>query len=176
MVTILRQSRQSSWLKLQRMGQVGLATGTAALLLSVILAALAGSWSGAAADDGTSCASSSATATATPTPTTTATATATASPSCSASATPTYTDTTSASATATDTSTDTSTATASPTPSVGTSGGYTTSVPVGAPSTGGGIGPGVNGVLAAVGGVVMAAGGGLVLLARWRQRRSVRGV
>jgi hypothetical protein len=47
---------------------------------------------------------------------------------------------------------------------------------VGAPATGGGTGPGVDGLVAAVGGAVMVAGGGLVLLARWRQRRTVRGV
>jgi len=45
---------------------------------------------------------------------------------------------------------------------------------VGAPDTGGGTGPGANGLLVAVGGVIMAAGGGLVLLAQWRRRRSVR--
>ena len=40
----------------------------------------------------------------------------------------------------------------------------------------GGMGPGVNGAVAAGGAAVMAVGGGLVLLARWRRRRSPRGV
>jgi hypothetical protein len=47
---------------------------------------------------------------------------------------------------------------------------------VGAPATGGGTGPGANAMVAAAGAAVMATGGGLVLLARWRRRRGVRGV
>jgi len=47
---------------------------------------------------------------------------------------------------------------------------------VGAPATGGGTGPGVDGAVAGAGGAIMAAGGGLVLLARWRRRRGVSGV
>jgi hypothetical protein len=46
---------------------------------------------------------------------------------------------------------------------------------VGAPATGGGTGPGANAIVAGAGAAVMAAGGGLVVLARWRRRRSVRG-
>ncbi len=51
MVTILRRSRQSSWLKLQRAGEVGLGAGMVVLLAGVALAALTGPLGGVAGAD-----------------------------------------------------------------------------------------------------------------------------
>src|SRR6185437_15351573 len=87
MVTILRGSRQSVWLKLQRIGEVGLATGLATLLVSVAVVALTGPLGGAAVADTSNCA-----------PTHTATASASASASASPSTSPSATPSSSASA------------------------------------------------------------------------------
>lgn len=48
----------------------------------------------------------------------------------------------------------------------------TTGAPAGAPATGGGTGPGINGVLAAAGCALMVAGAGLVFLSRRRRTTS----